>query len=258
MSETRLRSRSVSEIVDTAFQLYRQDAPQYIAVTAVAYAPWLIVRLLFLPAASMTPGSSALSLDALVVLFVSSLGTMIAFALMSAVIVRLGADAYLGAPGPRDIGATLRQVLPRVPAVLLAGIYKTVLGMIGLVLFLVGALYVAARYFALTTSIVLEDKTAWASLGRSSALSKGRKGHILLTLILVWVIFFVLSMAVGIVAGMIRSTVILTVLSTALTIVVYPVIGLTEMVLYYDARIRGEGFDVEVMAQGLGPTAAET
>ncbi len=257
MSESRLRTRSVSEIVDTAFQLYRQDAPQYIAVTAVAYAPWLVFRLLFLPAGGLTPASVARPGSALLLYFVAALGTLVSFALMSAVVVRLGSDAYLGTPGPRDIGTTIRDVLPRVPAVMLAGVYKAVLGMIGLMLFFVGALYVAARYFAVSTSIVLEAKSASGSFGRSSALSHGRKGHILLTLLLVWFIYFVLSIAVVMVGGMTGSAVVLIVLSTALTIVAYPVIGLTEMVLYYDARIRGEGFDIEMMAQGLGTTAAE-
>ena len=54
----------------------------------------------------------------------------------------------------------------------------------------------------------------------------------------------------GLVLG--GSQVITTLLSTIVTIVIYPVIALTEMVLYYDARIRSEGFDLERMAQELG------
>ena len=35
-----------------------------------------------------------------------------------------------------------------------------------------------------------------------------------------------------------------------------PVIGIMEMVLYYDARIRAEGYDVELMASSLGAPAS--
>ena len=42
----------------------------------------------------------------------------------------------------------------------------------------------------------------------------------------------------------------------AFTIVAYPLYAVTEMLLYYDARIRLEGFDVEMMAAALEPAAA--
>ncbi len=257
MPESRLRTRSVSEIVDAAFQLYRQDAPQYIAVTAVAYAPWLIFQLLFMPGHGVTSPSIGEAASSAAIYLVGALGTWVVFALMSAVVVQLGSDAYLGAPGTRDIGDTIRRVLPRVPAIMIAGLIKGVLVMVGALAFLVGAFYVASMLFAVSTSIVLEGQGAWSSLGRSAALSKGRKWHILLTLLLVFVIYFILSMAIAFIGGMSGSTVVMLVLTTAYTIVAYPVVGLTEMVLYYDARIRGEGFDIEVMAQGLGSAAAE-
>jgi hypothetical protein len=42
---------------------------------------------------------------------------------------------------------------------------------------------------------------------------------------------------------------------TAVSVVVYPLFGLTETLLYYDARIRKEGFDVEYLA-GADTSAA--
>ena len=47
------------------------------------------------------------------------------------------------------------------------------------------------------------------------------------------------------------SMVIITVLSTAASIVIYPMFAITEMLLYYDARVRSEGYDIEMMAEGL-------
>ena len=254
MTEQRLRARSTTEIVDAAFQLYRQNAAQYIAVTAAAYAPWLVIQFLFgtvsgNPAAT---GSLVPSMTQLLVSLVTAIGTSISFTLMNGVIVQMGADAYLGTDGGRDIGATIRAVLPRLPSLLLAGFYVTLLGALGVLCFFVGVFYVAARFFAVAPAIVLEGKTAGASLGRSSVLSRGLKWHILWALILTWLIFMVIAVAAGIVAGILQSTVLTSVMSTVVTILVYPIIGLVGMVLYYDARIRSEGFDIEVMAQGLG------
>ncbi|MBC8087752.1 MAG: hypothetical protein H7Z40_10840, partial [Phycisphaerae bacterium] len=47
MSDTSLRPRGVSEIVDAAFALYRRHALQYIVVAAIATAPSLIISLLY-------------------------------------------------------------------------------------------------------------------------------------------------------------------------------------------------------------------
>ena len=44
MSDLRLRARSVTEIVDAAFQLYKRDALEYVLVTAVAYAPVVVAH----------------------------------------------------------------------------------------------------------------------------------------------------------------------------------------------------------------------
>jgi hypothetical protein len=62
---------------------------------------------------------------------------------------------------------------------------------------------------------------------------------------------FVLVIAVNVGAGLlinlIPSRVIMNVLSTALSVVVGPILGITETVLYYDLRIRREGFDLEYL-----------
>ena len=44
--------------------------------------------------------------------------------------------------------------------------------------------------------------------------------------------------------------------STAVSVVLYPLLALTETLLYYDARIRKEGFDVEYLARGDTSSAA--
>jgi hypothetical protein len=82
-------------------------------------------------------------------------------------------------------------------------------------------------------------------------LSRGRKLHILGTLLLAFLIFIVIYFAVAIVAAATGSPVITTVLTTAASILVYPMFAITEMLLYYDARVRSEGYDIEMMAEGL-------
>lgn len=248
MTDLRLRSRSATELVDASFALYRREPLPYIMLTAAAYAPWLVIQLLLLGGAPTNFGALALV----------AVGNMITYSVVSAALVRLASQAYLGEP--LDIAVAMRDALPRAGAIIVAALAKTVLWMIGAMFFLVGALYVAARFFALNQAIILEHRGVGGAFTRSGELSQGRKWHILGTLALVVVIYFVVFIAVGAAAALARSQVISTVVTTAYVVVAYPLFGIAETLLYYDARIRAEGYDIEVMAGALGGsrTTAET
>jgi hypothetical protein len=183
-----------------------------------------------------------------------SLASLVTSSFMSAVVVKLGSRAYLeSAP---DLASTVKEVAPQIPALVVAAVLKAVLLVIGLMFLFFGSLYVVARFFAVASVVVLEDKGPIAAFGRSSELSAGRKGHILKALLLVFLIYFVLSLGVTAVASLAHSTVVSRVATAAWTIVGWPLVGLTEMVLYYDARIRGEGFDLEHLAASLDASDA--
>jgi hypothetical protein len=174
--------------------------------------------------------------------------------LVGGVIMHMGSNAYLG--GEPDVGRTIAAVAPRVPALFAATILTTFLLFLGLLLFIFPVLYVAARFFPVQQAVVLEHKGPLGALGRASELTKGRKGHVLMTLMLVFGIFLILSIGVSIVASLTANVTISLVVSTLFNIFAYPILNLVSMVLYYDLRIRGEGFDVEHMSAALGARAA--
>jgi hypothetical protein len=249
VSDIRLRPRSATETVDAAFQLYRRDPVPYIVVTAVTYVPWLIVQLFWLGKTPAEQIARMMSWSG----FATGLGTWVSFSLMSAILIRVGSDAYVS--GSTDVGTAVNAVLPRVPSLIAAALLKSIVVMVGFVLLIVPGFYAIARFFAVDSAIVLEGRSVGAAFGRSSKLSAGRKRHVLATLFLAGLVIFILSAAVGLFAGVFGSQVIQMVLSNALTIVVYPLVGITEMLLYYDARIRDEGFDIEVMESRLAEPA---
>ena len=267
MSDLRLRARSVTEIVDAAFQLYRRDALEYVLVTAIAYAPWVVAQLILMRG-FLASGARSLSAPGTMSLVLAVIG-IFAYALMSAVLSRFSSDVYLDRP--TGLGAVVRAVLPLVPRligatvlfglVLMLGFIPVIVGgaitnlpliFFGMLLSLVWAFYALARFFAVFQTIVLEDRGAIAAFSRSSVLSQNRKMHILLTLFLVLVIFIMLSFAVSLVAQLFGTIAGSVVLQALYTIVAYPLIGITQMILYYDTRIRAEGFDIEVMTGALG------
>jgi len=88
-------------------------------------------------------------------------------------------------------------------------------------------------------------------MGKLKGLSLRYKLLAALTIIPLIGLSLFLLLAVNIGAGflisIIPSQVIVNVLSTALSVVVGPILGIAETVLYYDLRIRREGFDVEYL-----------
>ncbi|MGQ0639324.1 MAG: hypothetical protein ACT4P6_00905 [Gemmatimonadaceae bacterium] len=247
MSDLQYRPRSITEIIDAAFQIYRQDALRYILITAVAYAPFMVVQFVVIDPANVTVAASMVGLASSVVGF-------FAFTIMSAVLVRLSAEAYLGRD--MEISTALAEVIPRVPSILAASVIRLILIFIAALALIIPAFWMSARTFALTPLIVLERADVATALNRSALLSKDRKLAIIGCYALALLIFYVLTLAFGFVGAIVGGGVLYTVINAIATVVIYPVIGIMEMVLYYDARIRAEGYDVELMANALGASAS--
>lgn len=274
MSDLRLRARSVTEIVDAAFQLYKRDPLEYILVTALSYAPLIVGQLILLRGMLSLKGAPAAAIAS--TSLVLGVVSLFVYALMLAVLSRFASDVYLGKPA--SLREVLRSVLRVVPAVIAATFGLGFVWILGFLPVIVGTLlkvpvliglgvpfaivwmfYAYARFFAVFQVIVLEEPNILRAFSRSSVLSRGRKGHILLTMLLAFVIFFVVAFAVSVVSGIVAaltgSFAVSTALQSLFTVLGYPLIGITQVILYYDARIRSEGFDIELMASALDASA---
>ncbi len=240
MSDTSLRARTTTEIVDAAFTLYRRDFLQYIMVGAIAYSPMIVFSLL-------TQGMTGNG-QILVTIGTAVIGLVIA-TLVGAAVTRMGADVYLG--GRADVGRTVSGVLPLIPMLIIGALLTMLMVVPGLILFIVPGIYLAVRLFGISQIIVLEKMGPVDAVTRSFALTKGRAGHVFLTLLLLYGLYFALSFGVTLAVAIFGSPVLQTVVSSVLSIFCFPILGLAALVLYYDLRIRNEGFDVEHMAQSL-------
>jgi hypothetical protein len=258
MTAPTLRPRSATEIVDAAFQILRAHFGQFVMCAAIAYVPLLLVQLLVIGDLSpLVNGESADATAAGQAMFraglQSFLASWITFTLMSAVLMVCASQAYLG--DPVDVGIAVRRVLPRLPQLLVTGLIRFVYLMLGFMLFLFPVLYVVAQTFAVTTTVVLEEAGVVRAFARSAELSTGRKWHILNTLGLAGIIYLVLALGVSLLFGLLGNFVLRTLGGAIATVLVYPVVAITETLLYYDARIQSEGLDIELMTGALGPDA---
>ena len=248
---TALRPRTVTEIVDASFQILKAHYGRFVMCSALAYLPWLVIQLIFLgdperiQNTAMMMGTSAVLIG-----MVAAVGVWASLVLMSAVIIGCASQAYLGETV--DVAKAVRRAVARLPRVMVAGLVRYLLVMVGLLALLVGALYVASWLFSLTPVIVLEDASLGKAFSRTTELSRGRKFHILNTLGLVGIIYYVILIGVSLLAAATGNSVVQTLTQASYTILAYPVIAITECLLYYDARIQSEGLDIELMAGDLG------
>lgn len=255
MSDTTLRARGASEIVDAAFKLYTRHMGQYVLVAGIAYAPALIAMLILRPGATPPDPTDMAAVSSMFTGYmITMVISLVAIALMNGTVTALGARAYLGEEV--DVAAAVRQALPRVPVLIVSALLLGVLYFFGLLLLILPFFYIAARFFGVVPAVVLERQGVFGAFGRSLALSKGNTMHVLGALFLLYGIYIVGSFAVSAIGVLLGNFLVVTLLSTLYTIVAFPIVGLGTMVLYYDTRIRNEGYDLQRMTEGLGNPGA--
>jgi len=254
MSDLVLRPRSATELIDAAFQVYRRAPVPFMVAMALIYVPWLAIRLIFSLNIPETPDQ--FTPEMMRVAFISAAAGVVIYGLAGGAVSILARAVYLDEP--IDVAGALQRTLARMLPLLISTLVAFTLIGIGFVFFLVPGFILIAVFFAVRQAVVLEDKGAFAALGRSSSLSRGNKLHILGTLVLIAILTTVVNVGALMLINLQHSRVITNVLATALTIVVYPIFGITETVLYFDTRIRNEGFDVEYLASAVTDTSPTT
>jgi hypothetical protein len=254
MSDLVLRPRSATELIDAAFQVYRRAPVPFMVAMALIYVPWLAIRLVFALNVPETPDQ--LTPNVMRVVFITAAAGVVIYGLAGGAVSVLARAAYLDEP--IDVAAALLRTLSRIVPLLISTLIAFALIGIGFVFVIIPSLYLIAQFFAVRQAVVLEDKGAFAALGRSTSLSRGNKLHILGTLVLVAILTTVVQVGAVMLINLQPSKVITSVLATALTIVVYPIFGITETVLYFDTRIRNEGFDVEYLASAVTEASPTT
>ena len=249
MTDLALRPRTSTELVDTAFQVYRRDPSHFIVAAALVYVPWLVLRLAFDIGVSTGVPTVSQTLWA-------GVAGLLVYSVVGGVTTAIARDVYFD--HPVGLAAAFRAVAARIGPLIGTTMVTFTFMVIGALLLLLPALYPLARFFAARQVVMLEDAGVGKALSRSSELSVGMKRHILNTLLLVGLLTLAISVGVGMIASLISSRVLVHVVSTALSIVVYPFFGITETLLYYDVRIRKEGFDIEYLASGGAPMTTPT
>jgi hypothetical protein len=236
MNGPALRARSVGEILDLSFQIYRSRWPAMAAATGLFVFPLLLLE-------AVAPLNSLSMLESLGNLF---------FLAASAAVVVIASEAYLG----REVAAAdaVRIVGRRFFSVWGAAIIQGILVFLGLLLFIVPGIIALALTFGMQQAVMIEGKSAGEAFERSRSLAGDHFKHILLTSVLAFIIVIFAMLGFGMLIGYGVTDVRMSTLLVNLALVaINPLAAVVGTVLYYDLRIRKEAFDVAVAMERLGP-----
>ena len=181
--------------------------------------------------------------------------------LSQAALTKSVSETYLG----RDIsvGQAYKSILPRFLSLIGASILVTLVVWFGLVLLVVPGIIFGLWLFLTTPCIVVEDCRATDGMARSKALVSGNLGKVfavgLVSLLIAWAVMIPASMigsSVALLVGpdhMMLSMFVSQFLDMLGRILSTPIGAAASILLYYDLRIRKEGFDLQMLAQSAGP-----
>jgi hypothetical protein len=237
-SPLQLRPRTIPEIVDAAVPLLRQHYLLLVTASTVILAPGFLLRI-------------ALPTEAL---WISNMLNRLLFVMVNGATISIVSESYLG--GVPDLASTLRAVGARSASLLGASILRGLLIALGLVVLIVPGVVFYAWSFAMPMAVMIEGRPAGEAYARSSALVRGHTGRVLLAMLLGFIVMMLLVFAIGVTAARLAGAAglpmrTIDLLGQLAMIFAYPIGGVVATLLYYDLRIRNEGFDLEVMAREL-------
>lgn len=280
MNRQRLRPLGLGDIFDEGFDLYKRNFVFLLLIAALAVVP-LDIALAFLSPRlfptifdlfGTTANSDASGIWLLITLTKLTLFFPL-FLLAVTPLVSASAARYL----ERDVTvwAIYRAWLQRLPALLLALLLAGAALDLSLLGCFVGWLPVATQLFFTLHAFAIEGQGPGTALGRSNGLVSGYGGRVFNCLFLLGLVTWVISLGVrfplaylldnvlhfapGVQslygasgAGQLAEGQVVTLISGGLAhLVLTPFLVCVMTVLYYDLRIRKEGFDIELLAGDL-------
>jgi hypothetical protein len=244
-----LRSLSTGEVLDVSFGLYRSMFAPLVIITLVSRLIPTVLGIYL----NATGGA----LEHLGVFLVQVALSIVMGAVGVAATTFMVAGAYLGNQVTAE--AALRSAWRLIGRLILLAFMTSLVIGVGFVLLIVPGVIFLAGLMLSTVALVLEQPmTASGAMSRSWELSKGFRGKTLLTFLVTALLLLIPTMVAGILAGIaglvgVGSPLVGVVLAGILGIFVYPFMYVTLTVLYYDLRVRKEGFDLELLAAAPQP-----
>jgi hypothetical protein len=268
----RLRPLALGEVLDVAIKICIANWRTLLRAVLVVVVPVEILstaltadstRSSFDFSTTTTPAQSTDDFNGeLGGLAISTLLQVVAVIVVYAACFRIIAEAYLG--GEVDWRSSLRFARHHALGLLWVIALTIVLIMLGFLLFIVGAIWLGIAFTLAPPALFVEGLRGRRALGRSFRLVRGRWWR---TCAVISVGFFLAAVVSGIVQAVFVAGVIAGAGNDALVLVFSAIAGTAGLaittpfqaalitVVYFDLRVRKEGFDLELLAQEIGSGA---
>jgi Membrane domain of glycerophosphoryl diester phosphodiesterase len=263
-----LRPLSVGEMLDAGFRLFRHRFGTLIACVVVPVVPLTILGTIITAStdpnaydvnATSTETGTALA-GFLIGLFLQSAGAALAVAACFKAI----SAAYLGER--TSFGDSLSYAFRRFVPLMICYVVVVIITIPGWILLIIPGIWLSIKMCMAFPAVIFERAGPFRAIGRSWRLTKDNWWRVFGTLVVVFLIALVVNFALTAVLGIVAagsdsiSEVAFALLTTIITLLTYmltyPLWAAVMTVIYYDLRVRNEGFDLQLLAQGVGADAS--
>jgi len=267
-----LRPLSVGEVLDASFKIVRRSFGTLAGCVLVVALPLNILSTLITASTS----DDAFDLDNRAGTPVTEIGTgtelaglgltitlaIVLTTLAAAACFRAVSGVYLGERP--DVGDSLRFAATRgLPLVVLSFAYFLAL-IPAFAALLIPGIWLAVAWSVSFPALVSEGVGPLAALGRSFRLVQGRWWPTFGALLVMYLLVAVISGILGALLGAVMvaavdsepvAAVLSTIINTISSLITLPLMASIVTVLYFDLRVRKDGFDLHGLARGVGREA---
>ncbi len=266
----RLRPLSVGELLDAAIKVCTAHAGTLLKAVLFVLVPVQVFAALVLvstvPDADYLTGETVEDVSGTYVagqIVIGLLG-IVSFLLATGACFRAVAEGWLGRQP--DWRESLRFALRRALPLAWVSILYFFGVLLGALLIVLPGIWVAVAWSVVYPVVLVEDVRGRRALGRSRRLVRGRWWASFAVLLLGFLLAFIVGAIFGFVFGVLSAVneslgfliVTSTVANLLASVVTTPFQAALVTVLYFDLRVRKEGFDLQLLAQRIGvPRPAE-
>lgn len=262
VGSSRLRPLGTGDLLDETIRLYRRNFALFVAISAWVFVPLGIVQLL---QQLVLRGTRDLTMVFLVSLLPAPF-FMVGMVVMGLAITYAVSELYLGREP--SVGRSYSRGFRRFWGVIgLSILVGLALGLMSItVVGIPFAIYFGVGWSLSIPVLLLEGVGIRKAMGRSRSLVKGHWWRVVGILSLISIIMTVIQFAIGFIFGFAGfllpkepfiSAVVSVLTNVISELAASPIMTAGVVLLYYDLRVRKEGFDLELLAQALEGKGSE-
>lgn len=257
-SMPRMEPADVGGLLDRVFKMYLGNFAQMVGTLAIVYVPYVAITM-FWQRVLMREGSAGGMVLGLLGVFVWAFVFM---PLATGAITYAVSEQYLGRR--ISIGQSYSRAAGHLGTIVGSGFLVGMVVLLGLILFIVPGILFILSYAVVIPVVVIEGLGATASMERSKSLAQGHRGRVFLVLLVLWFLSILLGIGVAIGAATVFGPARLgqpqplgaEAFQNLVGLLTAPLGTIAAVILYYDLRVRKEGFDLEMLSRAMAARPA--